>query len=132
MDKIIDKIGYICLYSAIISTVTSQLLVKWRIANKISYMFPMPDSIMGKLVFILKILFDPVIFISCCLTLIGGLLWIGTLTKLEISYAYPVTMLGFIAVLILSIMLFGESVNIYKILGCIIIIIGVIITSRGL
>lgn len=132
MFKFADKMGHLCLYSAILCTVISQLLVKWRIMTKIGAMFPMPDALTGKMLFILKVIFDPVIFISCCLTLAGGLLWIATLTKLEISYAYPVTMLGFVAVLLLSIFLFGESSNLYKIIGCLVIIIGVLITSKGL
>ena len=56
----------------------------------------------------------------------------ATMTKFDISYAYPFTMLGFVAVLALSALLLGESFNMYKIIGCLIIVIGVIITSRGL
>ncbi|MBQ2645510.1 EamA family transporter [bacterium] len=132
MLKIADKIGFIYLFTAIICTVTSQLLVKWRIITKINAMFPMPLEFINKIFFILKIIFDPIIFISCCLTLAGGLLWIATLTKLDISYAYPITMIGFVAVLVCSVLFLGESFNIYKILGCVFIILGVFIACKGL
>ena len=56
----------------------------------------------------------------------------ATMTKFDISYAYPFTMLGFVAVLVLSALLLGETFNIYKIIGCLTIVVGVIIASRGL
>ena len=125
-------IGFVYLFTALAANVTSQLLIKWRVSNHIVSLLPLPDKIFDKFIFVLKILIDPFIFSACLLTLTGGLLWIATMTKMEISYAYPFTMLGFIAVLVLSVLLFGESMNIYKIIGCSIIVIGVLITSRGL
>ena len=130
--KINQYMGYIFLISTIISTVVSQLLVKWRVANHIVNLLPMPNTILGKILFIFKVLFDPIIFIACCFLFVSGLSWIATMTKFDISYAYPFTMLGFVAVLILSALLLGEQFNIYKVIGCSIIIAGVIVTSRGL
>ena len=124
--------GYIYLYTAIACTVTSQLTTKWRVTNHIAAWFPMPEGMLAKLWFIIRILTDPFIIIACFLTLAGGILWIATMTKFDISYAYPFTMLGFVAVLILSALLLGEQFNIYKIIGCCIIITGVFVTSKGL
>lgn len=85
-----------------------------------------------KVFFLLRVVFDPFIFIALCLTFISGLCWIATMTKFEISYAYPFTMLGFVSIILLSTFLFGESVNFYKLIGCAIIVIGVVVTSLGL
>ena len=125
-------IGYLYLFLTIATTVTSQLIIKWRVTNWVSTILPMPAEILGKIGFLFKVIFDPFIFTACCLTFISGLCWMATMTKFEISYAYPFTMLGFVAVLILSALLLGEHFNIYKIIGCGIIIAGVIVTSRGL
>ena len=125
-------IGFIYLFSSIIAGIASQLLIKWRVTGHIITLLPMPNGILHKIFFLIKVLFDPFIFLACIFTLIAGLLWMATMTKMEISYAYPFTTLGFIAVLLLSVWLFGESINIYKIVGCLVIIVGVIITSRGL
>ena len=54
------------------------------------------------------------------------------MTKFEISYAYPFTILGLVFVTIFSVILFGESVNIYKIGGIILIVFGVIVISKGI
>ena len=125
-------IGYLYLFLTIATTVTSQLIIKWRVANWVSPILPMPVEILGKIGFLFKVIFDPFIFTACCLTFISGLCWMATMTKFDISYAYPFTMLGFVAVLALSALLLGEQFNIYKIIGCCIIITGVIVTSRGL
>ena len=127
-----NLLGYIFLFSTICTTVASQLIIKWRVTNYISKLLPLPTDLIDKFLFLFKVIFDPFIFTGCCLTFISGLCWMATMTKFEISYAYPFTMLGFVAVLFLSVILLGENLNMYKIIGCLIIIIGVIVASRGL
>lgn len=124
--------GYTYLILTIITTVCSQLIIKWRVAGYIKMLLPLPAEILGKILFLFKVIFDPFIFLALCLTFTSGLCWMATMTKFDISYAYPFTMLGFVAVLILSALLLGETFNIYKVIGCLTIVVGVIIASRGL
>ena len=131
MNKLLN-IGYLYLLATIVTTVTSQIIVKWRVTNYVTTLLPMPADIFGKLLFLFKVIFDPFKFLALCLTFSSGLFWMATMTKFDISYAYPFTMLGFVAVLVLSALLLGETFNLYKLVGCAVIIIGVIITSRGL
>ena len=123
---------YTYLILTIITTVCSQLIIKWRVAVYIKTLLPLPAEILGKILFLFKVIFDPFIFLALCLTFTSGLCWMATMTKFDISYAYPFTMLGFVAVLVLSALLLGETFNIYKIIGCLTIVVGVIIASRGL
>ena len=132
MEKIFSNVGYFYLFMSLITTVTSQIIVKWRVSNYVTTLLPMPVELLGKLLFLCKVIFDPFIFVALFLTFSSGLFWMATMTKFDISYAYPFTVLGFVAVLVLSATLLGESFNIYKIIGCLVIILGVIITSRGL
>jgi multidrug transporter EmrE-like cation transporter len=53
------------------------------------------------------------------------------ISKLELSQAYPFMSLNFVAVISFSVILFGENLNIYKITGLALIIVGVFIVSRG-
>ena len=53
------------------------------------------------------------------------------ISKLELSQAYPFMSLNFVVVISLSVILFGENLNIYKITGLALIIVGVFIVSRG-
>jgi multidrug transporter EmrE-like cation transporter len=53
------------------------------------------------------------------------------MTKFELSYAYPFMGLTFVLVFVASVFLFAESVTIYKVLGLALIVLGIIIASRG-
>ncbi len=125
------SIGYLYLFLTIFTTVCSQIIIKWRVSTTISH-WVMPLEILGKLGFLFKVIFDPFVFCALFLTFTSGLCWMATMTKFDISYAYPFTMLGFVAVLVLSAILLGENFNLYKLYGCIFIVIGVLIASRGL
>ena len=74
---------------------------------------------------------NPYIIISLTLTLLSGVTWMIAMTKFEISYAYPFTLLGLVLVTIFSVVFFGESVNTYKISGIALIILGISVISKG-
>ena len=55
-----------------------------------------------------------------------------TMTKFEMSYAYPFTTLAIVFVTIFSVIFFGENINTYKILGIALIILGIAVISKGI
>ena len=62
---------------------------------------------------------------------IASLCWMAAMTKFELSYAYPFTSLSFILVLILSGLFFHEPITIYKIIGSVLIVSGIIVGVQG-
>lgn len=123
--------GNIYLISAILCGVMSQLIVKWRITLVYSTE-SIPYELFNKIVwFITNVLLDTFIMLSLILTFMGGILWMLTLNKLELSFAYPFTSLSYVIVLVSSCFLFNEPINLYKIVGIVFILIGVIISSQG-
>ena len=56
--------------------------------------------------------------------------WLWALTYEDISYAYPFLALGYVMVGILAWFWLGEEIGLTKILGMIVIMIGIIIISR--
>jgi undecaprenyl phosphate-alpha-L-ara4N flippase subunit ArnE len=60
-----------------------------------------------------------------------GVIWIFVLKKLPISAAYPYISLSFVLVLLASYWFFGEEITIFKGVGSILIISGIILTSIG-
>ncbi|MBI5583955.1 MAG: EamA family transporter [Deltaproteobacteria bacterium] len=56
----------------------------------------------------------------------GALLWLAVLAKEEVSYAYPISSLGYIVVLAGSYFLFQEHITLPRLLGIALIILGVI------
>ena len=122
-------INHFYIFISIFFAVCSQLIIKWKMSA-----FSIEDignTILDKFTFVCGMLFNPWIITSIIFTLLSGLSWMIAMTKFEISYAYPFTILGFVAVMILSHFLFGENLNLYKILGTFIIILGIFIVSKG-
>jgi multidrug transporter EmrE-like cation transporter len=106
--------------------VTSQLIMKWRMS---SIDLDQSTSVQGKFLIAFSMLSDPFIVISIALTFLSGLSWMIAMTKFDISYAYPFTALGFVIILAASHFLFGEAIEITKIVGVSFIIFGIFIIS---
>ena len=117
------------IYLSIILGVISQLIIKWKM---VTFSFDSDATIYDKFSFAFSMLFDPYIIISLILTLLAGLAWMIAMTKFDISYAYPFTMLGFALILLLSTYLFDEPITWHKVVGFILIAIGVIISSKSI
>lgn len=121
---------YVYLFSTILLSVYSQIMIKWRISAHFSDIH-LPEGLWNKILLMFTIVFDPFIFSGLVATFASGLFWMATMTKLDISFAYPFTSLGFILVLLFSWLLLGETMNSYKVIGVLFIMLGIAITSRG-
>lgn len=62
---------------------------------------------------------------------VSFLLWVKVLTKLELSYAYPLVSIGYILVMACSYFLFKENLSLYRLLGTLLIIAGVVVVARS-
>ena len=72
------------------------------------------------------------IFSGFVLALCAAFSWMLALRNYELSSAYPFQSLNFILVPMLSILLYSESFNSYKLIGILIIVFGIIIFSKGI
>ncbi|WML35068.1 EamA family transporter [Clostridium sp. OS1-26] len=59
------------------------------------------------------------------------LLWIKVLSKVELSYAYPMVSIGYILIMFFSYFIFKENISLIRISGVIFIIIGVVLVARS-
>ena len=59
------------------------------------------------------------------------LLWMVVLSKVDVSYAYPFLSIGYILSAVVGYYAFGENVTPIRILGIIVICIGVVLISRS-
>lgn len=53
------------------------------------------------------------------------------MTKFEISYAYPFVSLNYILVLVAAFFLFNETLSVTKLIGSALVVVGVVVVSRG-
>ena len=87
--------------ATIATSVYLQMIMKWRISGRFAGL-KIPEGVWPKAVTLFTVLFDPFVFSGLAATFISGLCWMATMSKLEISYAYPFTSLGFVLVVLLS------------------------------
>jgi drug/metabolite transporter (DMT)-like permease len=55
----------------------------------------------------------------------GAVLWLAVLAREEVSYAYPLSSLGYLIVMVGSYLLFQEHISPSRIIGVLLLIIGV-------
>ena len=117
------------LFLAIFLGVVSQLIIKWKMS---AFSFDNYETWQEKFSLAFSMLLNPYIIIALVLTLLAGVTWMIAMTKFEISYAYPFTLLALVLVTIFSFIFFGESINIYKLIGIVFIILGIVVISKGM
>jgi len=78
----------------------------------------------------IKLIFNP--FMIMAIALYAGItfLWVYILTKVPLSYAHPIQALAFPLVLILSFVLFKETIPLQRWIGVAVIVFGVFLVSR--
>ncbi len=120
--------GYFYIFGTILFTVYGQLIIKAHIGK----FGNLPDTTIEKVIFLTKVLFDPWIFSGFLSAFIASFFWMAAMTKFDISYAYPFMSSAFVLVFIISAILFHEPVTWQKIIGLLLIVAGIIVTSRSL
>src|SRR5688572_14692681 len=118
--------GYFYILLTLLFTVYGQLILKWRLNS-----FELPQGVIDKIFFLLKSIFDPYIFSSFFSAFLASLTWMLALKEFDLSKAYPFMSLSFIIVLLISFLFLKETLSVQKIVGCVLIIAGIIVISRA-
>ena len=122
-------LNHFYLLLAILLGVVSQLIIKWKMS---AFSFDNYETWQEKFSLAFSMLLNPYIIIALVLTVLAGVTWMIAMTKFEISYAYPFTLLALVLVTIFSVLFFDESFNIYKLMGIVFIILGIVVISKGI
>lgn len=61
----------------------------------------------------------------------GALFWLGVIARVNLSFAYPLLALNYVIILIPSRLLLNETITPTKIIGAVIVVIGVIVITWG-
>jgi drug/metabolite transporter (DMT)-like permease len=126
MNKKRRFMGFVYIGLTIAFTVYGQLIIKSQVAKAGDF----PEELNGKLFFIGQLLLNPLVISGLVAAFLASLAWIATLTQFELGFAYPFMSLSFVVVMLLSVFLFGEVVTPTKVLGTVIIIVGLYVVSR--
>ena len=120
-------IVYVYISVMLIAVVSGQLVLK----HGLSTLGEMPTKVSDGAAFLFRALLNPLVILSLALAFIAALAWIAALSKVELSFAYPFTSLGYIFVLLLSSLIFKEQIPAVRWIGVVIIGIGVFIVARS-
>lgn len=120
--------GYGLVAATLLLTVYGQVALKWRMDQ----MGPLPDGAGPALKRLFIILFDPVIASTFVAAFAASLAWMAALTRFELSRVYPFTSLNFVLVLLISVLLLGESFDWSKAIGVALIVLGTIVASGAI
>ena len=119
---------YAYVFATLFFTVYGQLILKWRIL-KIG--FSLPDTgVLDKLMALFRLVIDPFILSGFLSAFIASLCWMAAMTKFQITEAYPFMSLAPAIVFLLGVWLLGETFTIGKVIGLVLIMIGLIVTVK--
>lgn len=121
--------GYLYVFLTILFTVYGQIILKWRISD-LNWSLNTTEGIGQMIVSYMKFLFDPLIFSGFVSAFVASVFWMLAMTKFELTYAYPFMSLSPALVFIVGIFVLGETFTIGKLLGLLIIMIGIIVTVK--
>lgn len=74
---------------------------------------------------------NPFVIIGLIIYVGGTVFWLTALSRVDLSYAYPFASLSYIVMLAASWLLFGENITSLRLLGTLVICVGVFLISRS-
>jgi len=122
-----SRFDHLYIFAALFFGISSQLLIRWQMGG----VGPVPSDLSSRILFIARLFTHPWIVLAMVATFLGGVAWMLTLTKFEVSYAYPWMSLNFVLMPVLGLIIFRESFHPLKAIGTALIAIGVFLISRS-
>lgn len=123
VDTVMDML--LIVFSVLLASV-GQLMLKYGL-NKAGV------EKVSSLAHLLNALANPIILAGLAVFGVSALVWITALSRVKLSVAYPVvSSLGYVTIIFLSWLILKEPVERITIVGCLVIIFGVFLISRGI
>lgn len=117
--------AYLFLALTILFTVYGQLALKWQVGQHPELLSPL--TLRG----LLTLLLNPWVISAFVSAFAASLCWMGALSRMPISRAYPYMAINFFMVAVMAHWLFREQFDGYKLAGTAIIMVGVLVLSRS-
>lgn len=119
--------SWIFIAITVVGTVYGQIVLKWQVSRAGA----LPPGTGEKVEFLARLMVTPWVISVWISAGIAALAWIAALTHFELGRAYPFVGLTFVTTLIASAVLFGEALTLLKVVGTLVVVLGVIIASQG-
>jgi len=116
------------LAASIVLNVCGQISIKQSILN-------FQDAAGGTVYFgmatAVPILTAPLTLLGLVLYAVSAVFWISALSRVELSYAYPLLGAGYVLVSVVSWKLWGEAFGLQRLIGTLVVALGVILVGTS-
>jgi drug/metabolite transporter (DMT)-like permease len=119
--------AFFLLLIAISMSTTGELMLKTGM-NQVGVLHLTPDQFVVTLI---RAFTNPFVLAGFALIFGGSIFWLAVISRVELSWAYPMLSLGYVLVVLLSWLFLNESVTPLRLVGVAIICLGVFIVSRS-
>jgi multidrug transporter EmrE-like cation transporter len=119
--------SYLYILCTVLLTVYGQLVIKWQVIKAGAF----PEDGLEKVWFLVHLLLNPWVISALLAALLASITWMAAMTKLQLSHAYPFMSLTFILVMLFCGLLFKEPITLLKIVGMVLVVLGLAIGSQG-
>jgi drug/metabolite transporter (DMT)-like permease len=74
---------------------------------------------------------NPYVVIGLAIYVTGTVFWLAALSRVDLSYAYPFASLSYAVMLVASWQLFNENITPFRLVGTLVVCLGVFLISRS-
>lgn len=120
-------IAIVYILISVFSGATGQILLK----KGMSSMGPLTLSMDQLFNIFWRIGTNPYVVIGLAIYVAGTVFWLAALSRVDLSYAYPFASLSYVVMLTASWQLFNENITPMRLLGSLVVCLGVFLISRS-
>ncbi len=80
---------------------------------------------------LMRIATNPFVVVGLLIYVSGTLFWLAALSRVDLSFAYPFASLSYVLMLAAAWLLFSENITWMRILGTLVVGLGVLLISRS-
>ncbi|MGB3336733.1 MAG: EamA family transporter [Devosia sp.] len=118
-------LAHLQLFAVLLLSVYSQIMMKSRAAN----FSALPDSPSGYLNYLVGMALDWRVLSAACATFLAGVLWLLVIRTMELGYAFPFMAMSFVLIPIAAAIFLKEPFPPIQILGLILVVVGITIST---
>jgi multidrug transporter EmrE-like cation transporter len=119
--------SFLLIIFGVLLNASAQIFLK-NGTNKLGVISLQMDTVVST---VFKVAFQPYIVAGLMCYVISVVVWIGALSRVDVSIAYPMLSIGYIVNAVAAWYLFGESVTTTKVSGMMFIIIGTYLIAKA-
>jgi drug/metabolite transporter (DMT)-like permease len=121
------KLSILYILVSVLAGAVGQILLK----KGMSSMGPLTLSVSELGSILWRIATNPFVIVGLAIYVSGTVFWLVALSRVELSYAYPFASLSYVVMLIASWLLFREDISGMRLLGTLVVGLGVFLISRS-